>query len=388
MSFPRKLCILAAPGVLIVLSAPASSARPAAQPELRNLVRTFGGIRAFAQEGNTVAWAASQVDRWRVRAKDLATGKTVVMGDAGGYRLWLDPPTLAVAGGRVIWSKSWFGTRMYVDLRTATVAQESGRRYVSPDWLLETSQGGECGDDGYFAGAAGDGPTLVWAWSVYSPPGPWPCEVTGWERQVIGGGIVKVTPPLPHWPVGAPSPIPGIPVASPMYSDEGRQVQSRQVAVSQGRIAVLPSPTVIPSQFGWPYPTPSENGPVEVHTVDGALVYRLFPTGTVRQIALSWPELAVLVQRHDGSQAIERYGADGSLESTTVVARTATDVSIGSGGIVYRDGRSIYAIRGSKAALLWRARATPIGLSIEGRRVAWAVNLKGSGLIVALTLPR
>ena len=162
MSFPRKLCILAALGVLIVLSAPASSARPAAQPELRNLVRTFGGIRAFAQEGNTVAWAASQVDRWRVRAKDLATGKTVVMGDAGGYRLWLDPPTLAVAGGRVIWSKSWFGTRMYVDLRTATVAQESGRRYVSPDWLLETSQGGECGDDGYFAGAAGDGPTLVW----------------------------------------------------------------------------------------------------------------------------------------------------------------------------------------------------------------------------------
>jgi hypothetical protein len=33
-----------------------------------------------------------------------------------------------------------------------------------------------------------------------------------------------------------------------------------------------------------------------------------------------------------------------------------------------------------------QAKAEPIGLSIEGRRIAWAVNIKGHGRIVALTL--
>jgi hypothetical protein len=125
-----------------------------------------------------------------------------------------------------------------------------------------------------------------------------------------------------------------------------------------------------------------------VRTLDGALVLRVFPGGTVRQIAFSWPHLAALVQRHDGSRVVERYGAGGALESAASVPRTATDVSIGSGGTVYRVGRAIYTIRGTKPVLLWRAKATPIGLSVEGRRVAWAVNLNGSGLIVALTLPR
>ena len=196
-------------------------------------------------------------------------------------------------------------------------------------------------------------------------------------------------PPLPPGPnEPAHDPIGGIPAAAPAYSNTGEQKQARQLAVSHGRIAVLPSPPTVAGQYWWGFPAVAENGPVEVRTAAGALVFRVFPAGTVRQIALSWPHLAVLVQRPDGSQAIERYGVNGGLEETTPVATTATDVSIGTGGIVYRVGRTIYTIRRSKPALLWRAKATPIGLSVEGRRVAWAVNLHGSGLIVALTLPR
>ncbi len=384
MRSPCKLALLAtALGIFGVLLAPAA-ARPVAQLQPRTLVRTFGGIRAFAQDANTVAWAASEVDRYRVRAKNLTTGKTVVMGDAGGYRLWLKPPTLAVAGDRVLWTKSWFGTRMYVDVKTATVAQESGRRYVPPTFLLETSQNNECGADGYFAGAAGDGPTLVWAWTIYSPPGPDPCEATSYDRQIVGGGVVRVTSKA-----GAvPAPIAGIPGAAPMYSDEGSQVQARQVAVSLGRIAVLPSPAVVSSQLGWPYPRPAEDGPVEVHTVAGALVYRVFPQGTVRQIALAWPWLVALVRRHDGSQSIERYGANGALLSTIPVAKAATDLGVGPGGTVFRVGTSIYVVRGGKTVLLCRAKGTPIGLSVEGRRVAWAMNIKAAGLVVAFDLPR
>jgi hypothetical protein len=73
--------------------------------------------------------------------------------------------------------------------------------------------------------------------------------------------------------------------------------------------------------------------------------------------------------------------------STTVVPAGATDLAIGI-GVVYRVGQSIYTIRAGHPRLLWRAQVTPIGLSLEGRRVAWAVNIKGRGHIVALTLPR
>ena len=52
-------------------------------------------------------------------------------------------------------------------------------------------------------------------------------------------------------------------------------------------------------------------------------------------------------------------------------------------GIVFRVGKSIYALRAGQTALLWRATATPIGLSIEGKRVAWAA----CGRIKALNLP-
>ena len=64
-----------------------------------------------------------------------------------------------------------------------------------------------------------------------------------------------------------------------------------------------------------------------------------------------------------------------------------TQVAVGSQGVVYSVGTKIYLLRRQRLQLLWRASGKPIGLSIEGRRVAWAVNLKGRGRIVALTLP-
>ena len=67
-------------------------------------------------------------------------------------------------------------------------------------------------------------------------------------------------------------------------------------------------------------------------------------------------------------------------------ASSASDLAIGTGGVVYRVGRAIYTLRAGRPALLWRARVVPIGLSIEGRRVAWAANGVGGSRIVALTL--
>lgn len=53
-------------------------------------------------------------------------------------------------------------------------------------------------------------------------------------------------------------------------------------------------------------PVQAENGPVKVFDANGTLVSQVFPLGTVREIALSWPKLAVLVQRQDGTLTLPR----------------------------------------------------------------------------------
>ena len=59
------------------------------------------------------------------------------------------------------------------------------------------------------------------------------------------------------------------------------------------------------------------------------------------------------------------------------------------GWIVYRTGRAIRlmdAVTGAKQ-LLVTARATPLGLSIESRRVAWAENRLGHGRVRGVLAP-
>jgi hypothetical protein len=140
---------------------------------------------------------------------------------------------------------------------------------------------------------------------------------------------------------------------------------------------------------------PAENGPVDV--VDprtGTPVMSVSPTGTVRALALSAGALVVLVARTDGSLVIERYAlpAGTLLASTLVNKRTAAEIDIGDKWIVYRVGRRIRLIGpgGASRPLIHTNRTynTPIGLSIEGRRVAWVTNGVGSHRIRALLAPR
>ena len=88
--------------------------------------------------------------------------------------------------------------------------------------------------------------------------------------------------------------------------------------------------------------------------------------------------------RLDGTTVVERYNAARGELVTAATMPGASHLAIGTGGIVFLVGRTIYTIRAGHPALLWRAATKPIGLSIEGRRVAWAA----SGRIKALTLPR
>ena len=98
----------------------------------------------------------------------------------------------------------------------------------------------------------------------------------------------------------------------------------------------------------------------------------------------------MLVERSDGTRVLERYAPNwqgGAVIGTTAVPRgTAPGLSVSKAGIVYRVGKSVYLLGPGKPKLVWKASGTPIGLSIEGKRIAWAENVKGRGRIVALTL--
>jgi hypothetical protein len=152
------------------------------------------------------------------------------------------------------------------------------------------------------------------------------------------------------------------------------------IAASVGRVAVAPA---VVTDLWQSDPAAAPNGPVSVYDLSGRLLARVVPEGTVREVALSWPDLAVIVARPDGTLVIEHYdAAKGELVTATPMPG-ASNLGIGRGGIVFLVGKSIYTLHDGQPALLWRATMKPIGLSIEGRRVAWAA----CGRIKALTLP-
>jgi hypothetical protein len=84
---------------------------------------------------------------------------------------------------------------------------------------------------------------------------------------------------------------------------------------------------------------------------------------------------------------LEQFDVRSPDAAAAPVPLAATDLSAGSGGIVFRAARDIYVL-GPPAGpkLVARTAARPIGLTIEGRRIAWAENLHGKGRIEAMTL--
>jgi hypothetical protein len=163
--------------------------------------------------------------------------------------------------------------------------------------------------------------------------------------------------------------------------------------ISQGLVAMVPAATPVLSDFD-NVPRAAANGPVEVCRVLGPrpavhLVSSVTPVGSVKAIALDFRQLAVLVERADGTKALIRYGTQsGALLGTTAVPKAAaSELGVGKAGIVYRVGARIYLLGTGNPKVVWKASGTPIGLSIEGRRIAWAENVNGRGRVVALTVP-
>jgi len=328
-------------------------------------------VLAFAQDGGQIAWLDESGRRGHVRVRTLATRSQATIGIAD---LWGDvefdsargeetgsgdAPDIAfgLAGTRAVWGGyDISGNNSYGGVAVGT----PGERTTELEKLtLEEHFWGD-----FVTAAAGDGTALVYSTVVvaHTPDlssanecSQGPCKFT-----VTGGGVKRVVG-------GAAVAVPGAPPAV-------------AIAVSVQRVALVPARRSRTCKKNCdPYPVAAANGPVEVRDVTtGALVTRFSPAGTVRAIALSRRFVAVLVRGPHGKR-IDRYDAQAGtlVASSDVPSSTADRLGLDGSTIVYSAGRTISLLdaRGGTSTTLVTAGGVPLGLSIEGRRVAWAENL-------------
>ena len=131
------------------------------------------------------------------------------------------------------------------------------------------------------------------------------------------------------------------------------------------------------------HPLASAAVPVEVRDVPtGSLVTSISPNGVPVAIALSGGTLAIL-GKTAGKLVLDWYEMPTGkpLGSLRLPPTTAPALSVGDNAIVFRVGRSIRVVdlKTKRVRTIATAAATPVGLSIAGRRVAWAENVAGRG---------
>ena len=329
----------------------------------RTLVTTPGRIYAFAQDGDRIGWIAADA---RVRVRRLTTRRTWVVGKVD-YRERASSAVMALAGQRALWASDSGGNSD----ETSIVTGAPGRRPALVDVLSGDLRG--TGGGVRFGGVAGNGAMLAYGWVVEQCVNrPFGCDSPFTDPLVVTGGGVTLVPA--EVTGQGPPAIAG--VAPPAM-----------FAVGQGRVAVVPAKS--PTPAGEWVPRVAQDGPVEVYDLGGNLLMRAIRQGIVRDVELFGDNLAVLLEQPDESKLILRFDAQNGtyLSQSGQLPIGARDLSTGTAGNVFRIGREIYLVHGRTQRLVARSAGTPIGLSIEGRRIAWGVNLKGRGRIVALTLP-
>jgi hypothetical protein len=368
---------LRSPAVLVICIAAFAAGALAAESAARTpttLVTSKGRIHAFAQDGGRIAWAAGRCAT--VRIKTLRTGRKQAVGSLAFHNAFLSDPCsvarlvspsieLALAGTRALWE-------FIIDVRCVEfTAQVRTGALRERQRILERLEFG-CGG-GWFENA-GDGSTLVYFNTSVDYIYDEACEERGECRfRVDAGSVARVSS-------GLRVRVPRIPPLAAL-------------AVSGDRIAVVPADR---RAFDTPSVEAALNGPVQIRDPKNGLLLRSFaPAGAVKAVALSGRRLGVLVADTADAKRIERYdiGAGVLLGSTLVSPEVEAELAIAGRRILYRVGRAIYVmdVDTGVSSLIATANADPIGLSIEGRRVAWAENAASQagirGRIRAVRLP-
>ncbi len=349
------------------VAVPAAGAEPATP---RTLLTTKAPIRAFAQDSSRLAWVGS---KWHVDTRKLGPkATTFLVGTAhpfvGGNASVT--PQLALAGSRVAWTRNGGGN----EFETAVFVRQEGAK-AKARIVFNTTADREERTGSYFGTLAAESSTLAFTTVDYECVDPSDCSELAAHPSAVGGAFrVRGTSQRAQVP-NAPGAL--------------------ELALSTGRVALLPPPQLLsPTQIA-DVSSPSLVRPgatVEIrNATTGDLISAFRPPGTVQALALTGPVAAVIDDLGDGTRQIERYDATtGALLGTTGTIAVGDTLSAAGNTFVYAvAGEKIEAMDATTGApqVLAVSPTPPIGISIAGKRVAWAVNAHGHGRVLALTLP-
>ena len=352
----------------LVLAAGVHSAAAPPRPQTLYLSPPHQQIAAFAQDGPYVAWLAPSTTGCNVvHVLALANGGQIRLPDESANARnvtcrWevVQPVGLALASeaDNVLWTLREPAPLPFDYVLGAGFTDPQERRFG------EIAHGNN-GTGLWLGGVAGNAKTLVYGVSSVAYVDQVACLAGGsCRRKLIGGGIHKI--------VGRNDPlIPGT-------------WATLAVAVSGTRIADVQAAGV--GSNGEPFA--SARLPVEIRDAEtGKVLTRVVPRGVPDAVALS-PDVLATLERSALGLRIAWYDPDNGspLGSVPVPQSTSPELSAGGHLIVFRVGSSIRSVDIDSHAVrtLTKAAATPIGLSIQGSRIAWAENVKGRGRIRAL----
>ena len=349
-----------------------AAAAPRPQPQTLYAM-TRGTIQAFAQDGRAIAWFAPSKNACNaVYVLSLSNGGRVQLPDESPgspnvtCRWEVVPPVgLAVAfpSADALWTLREAGPVPFDYVLGAGVSDPRERRFKE---VAHSTKGPGL----WLGGIAGSGSTLVYAVTTVAYVDEVACLSTpntagSCDMEIAGGGVYRLSGRKPP----------------PLVEGTSAAVA---VAASETSVAYVPAATV--GKGG--VPLAGADLPIEVRDVrTGALISRANPQGTPLAIALSRTALAALERTPLGLALAWYDPATGSrLGSVPVPAGTSPEVTASDQLIVFRVGRSIrgVGIETHKVTTLAQAAVTPIGLSLESSRVAWAENIKGRGRIRAI----
>ena len=296
--------------VALLIAASAGAAPSRATTSLvkpRTLVIEHGRIHKFAQDGDLITWVGGR--HYVVHLRGVSSARrSWVLGNAGpGGAVGAQSASTLVLGGKTaVWVK-------YAGVMTREAGIYASKPGQKKPKLVDAPGVSESGGT-YLTGLAASGGTIVYGDAQMR------ADPSDGEWSLTGGGVHRFVEK------SFPPRIRGIP---PAFA----------IATGGRRVAVVPAVVPDPQHEDL---AAAPNGPVNVYDLSGKRLARVVPQGTVREVALDWPDLAVIVTRPGGTTVIERYDApSGRLVGATSMPG-ASDLSIGRGKVVFRVGNTIY----------------------------------------------
>jgi hypothetical protein len=320
-------------------------------------------IVAFAQNGDQFAWAtvddkdASCHTQVWMRLLGPGTQKMLTRPDGPtcGSATGFGPKQkthLVLAGGQALWTlrrvrvadKSWHAETDIITAPYASARDEKIKKLVSNGAL-----------GSLFGGAAGDARTLVYGLSI---TGTWQESWITVAPAVVGGIVQRVagsdTTTVPRTPAPA------------LLAASGEQVA----------IVVADNTDASGDAYASPYRS------VEVlNAASGAVVSTFDAAHFPLDVALA-PKVVALLGDELHGHWIEFRTVGGKLIRTLKVPANTASISTPDARAVFSVGDTIQtvSVMSGSPTILTTAASKPIGLSIEGNRVAWAENVKTDGV--------